>query len=246
MDIRQALLSLMGRDSDDEPANGRPSRLSRASESFQTRFNGLANSTRQRLPLRVIDALSHSGIPGWEGMSRERYAQDASDYGLEAPSGAPVQDSLRTALRDALAGGEAIDPDAAYSAPLPGAVRGTAPPDAPQGPPQTQLDNQAFLDARTRARTAIAQEGTPYLSDPNVQGAGQALAAAVDQNRASQQEVERRQGVSWDQWWRHRGRQDPRNVPPISPQTYDLLQRYRWGRTPDPNQLAGQRRPGPR
>lgn len=244
MDIRQALLSLMGRN-EDETETDQADPMARASNGFQSRFDGLARNTRQRLPRRVVGALAHSGIPGWEGMSRERYAQDASDHGLEAPTTAPVSGTLRTALRDALVGGEAIDPDT-YSQPLPGVAHGVAPPDAPHGPAQTQLDNQAFLDARTRARTAIAQEGTPYLSDPNVQGSGQALAAAVDQNRAAQQEVERRQGVSWDQWWHHRGRQDPRNIPPPSLETYDLPRRYRWGRAPDPNQLARQRRPEPR
>lgn len=238
MDIRQALLSLMGRN-EDETEDDQADPLARASNGFQSRFDSMARNTRQRLPRRVVGALAHSGIPGWEGMSRERNVQEASDYGLEAPTGAPVQDSLRTALRDAMVGGEAINPDT-YAPPVPGALRGRAPPDAPQGTSQAQLDNQAFLDARTRARAAIAQEGTPYLSDPNVQRSGQALAAAVDQNRAARQEVQRREGVSWDQWWHHRGRQDPRNIPPLSIETYDLPQRYRWGRAPDPNQGSQQ------
>ncbi len=235
MDIRQALLSLMGRN-EDEPEDDQPSFLERESARFQGRFDGLARDTRQRLPRRVVGALSNSGIPGWEGMSRERYAQDASDYGLEAPTTAPVSGTLRTALRDALVGGEAIDPDT-YSQPLPGVVRGVAPPDAPQGPSQAQLDNQAFLDARTRARAQIEHEGSPYLSDPNVQRSGQALAAAVDQNRASQDELRRRQGVTWNDWWHYGGRQAG---------VTDLGQTaYRFGRTP-PRYSAESRRPGPR
>mgnify|MGYP007071607891 CR=1 FL=1 len=236
MDIRRALLSIMGRNEDDEPSNGRPSRLAQASQDFQTRWNGAARDMRQRLPSGVVGALAHSGIPGWEGMSRERNAQDARDFGLESPTNAPVSPTLRTALRDALTGGDLIGAET-YSAPIPGVAHGMAPPDGPQGPPQAQLDNQAFLDARTRARAAIAQEGTPYLDDPNVQASGQALAAAVDQNRASQDELRRRQGVSWDDWWHFGGRQAGVTDP--------SLPAYRFGRAP-PRYRAESRRPGPR
>lgn len=127
-----------------------------------------------------------------------------------------------------------------------GALRGLAPPNAPQGPSQAELDNQAAREAILRARRAIQEEGAPIFNDPMYQQSGQALASAVDQNRAAEEEMRRRQGVTWQQWWHHRGRQDPRNIPPPSLATYDLPQRYRWNEAPDPNQLARGRRPGPR
>lgn len=235
MDIRQALLSLMGRD-EEAPANGRPSRLARASQDFQSRFNGLANSTRQRLPLRVVGALSDSGIPGWGGMRQARNVQDASDFGLEAPSAAPVSDPLRLALRDTLVGGGSFAPET-YNTQTPTVARGREPPSAPQGPPQAQLDNQAFLDARTTARAQIAQEGVPYFQSPSVVEAGNAMAASVDQNRMSQDEMRRRQGVLWEDWWHYGGRQ----AGPTDPSQ----PAYRFGRAP-PQYSAESRRPGPR
>lgn len=39
-------------------------------------------------------------------MRRARNAQDASALGLDAPTTAPVSNSLRTTLRDAIVGGE--------------------------------------------------------------------------------------------------------------------------------------------
>lgn len=128
-----------------------------------------------------------------------------------------------------------------------GPRRGLEPPTAPQPQTQAEMDNIAAQEAIARARRAIREEGVPIFNDPAYQQSGQAMAAAVDQSRAAEAEMERRQGVSWDQWWHHRGRQDPQNIPPLSLETYDLPRRYRWGPAPDPNQLSRQRpRPRPR
>ena len=123
-----------------------------------------------------------------------------------------------------------------------GAVRGVVPPSAPQGMTQADLDNQAAREAIQRAQLAIRDEGFPTFNDPAYQQAGQAMASALDQNRADVAEMQRRQSVPWEQWWHHRGRQDANHE--ITAEDQNLLTRYRWGAAPDPSQFA--RHPPPR
>jgi hypothetical protein len=104
------------------------------------------------------------------------------------------------------------------------------------------MENQAWQEANRMAQEYIAQNGTPYFSSPSVLNAGDAMASAVDRNRAAQQEVARREGVSWEDWWRFHGRQDQSN-PSASP--FDLRNAYRTG--PAPARFgARSQRPGPR
>lgn len=205
--------------------------MARASRDFQGAFDGAARRTRQALPQSFVRAMSESGIPGWGGLSRARNVQEASDLGLVAPSQAPVSNALRASLGDVRLHADALDAPIP-AAPPPGVRRGVAPPDAAQGPSQTQQDNQAFREALLAARNAIRTEGMPVFGDPSYQHAGQAYAQSMDEYRAAQDEVARREGVSFEQWWRHRGRQDA-NRPP-APE--DFVRRYRWGPAPDPNQ----------
>lgn len=119
--------------------------------------------------------------------------------------------------------------------------RGTAPPSAPMQS-QAELDNQAWQEAQMRARLAIQQDGVPYFESPSVVNAGDALASAVDANRAAEMEQARREGVSWEDWWRFHGRQDQSN-PGALP--FDLRNAYRTG--PAPARFgARSQRPGPR
>lgn len=208
--------------------------MARASRDFQGAFDGAARRTRQALPPSVIRAMSESGIPGWGGLSRARNVQDASDLGLVAPSQAPVSNALRASIGDVVAPGYASDGASAQTPAASSARRGVVPPSAAAGPSQAQQDNQAFREALIAARAAIRTEGTPVFDDPSYQRAGQAYAHSMDDYRAAQDEVARREGVTWDQWWRHRGRQDA-NRPP-APEDYDFARRYRWGQAPDPNQ----------
>lgn len=230
MDLRQALRDWFGEDA----RQRRSAAFSRASQDFQGAFDGAARNTRQALPIPVVRALSSSGIPGWEGLSRARNTQDASNLGLEAPSQAPVSNALRVSI------GDVMLPDGAQQAPpmtaaeTGGVRRGVAPPNAAPGPSQAVQDNQAFREALRAARAAIRTEGAPVFRDRPYQMAGQAYAQSMDDYRAAQAEVERREGVSWDQWWRHRGRQDANRQ--VAPEDMDWARRYRWGPAPDPNQ----------
>lgn len=209
--------------------------IARASRGFQGAFDGAARRTRQALPAPVLRALSASGIPGWQGLSRARNMQDARNIGLEAPSQAPVANALRVSLGEAMLPGEMPQAPSPISAVDPSGVRrGVEPPSAPLGPSQAAQDNQAFREALMAARAAIRTEGAPVFRDRPYQHAGQAYAESMDDYRAAQAEVDRREGVSWDQWWRHRGRQDANR--PVAPEDYDFARRYRWGRAPDPNQ----------
>lgn len=209
--------------------------MARASRDFQGAFDGAARRTRQALPPSVIRAMSESGIPGWEGISRARNVQDASDLGLVAPSQAPVSNALRASIGDVVVTPGYASDGAPMQAPTTStARRGVAPPSAPPGPSQTQQENQAFREALLAARAAIRTEGTPVFSGPSYQRAGQAYAQSIDDYRAAQDEVARREGVTWEQWWRHRGRQDANR--PTAPEDFDFARRYRWGQAPDPNQ----------
>jgi len=208
--------------------------MARASRDFQGAFDGAARRTRQALPPSVIRAMSESGIPGWGGLSRARNVQDATDLGLVAPSQAPVSNALRASIGDVVAPGYATDGAPAPTPSASSARRGVEPPSAPLGPSQAAQDNQAFREALMAARAAIRTEGAPVFRDRPYQHAGQAYAESMDDYRAAQAEVDRREGVSWDQWWRHRGRQDANR--PVAPEDYDFARRYRWGRAPDPNQ----------
>jgi len=239
MDLRQALRDWFGNEQE-----GQPSAMQRASQRFQSGFDNTAIRARQRLPTGVVNALSQSGIPGWQGLRTARNQQDAADFGLEAPTQAPIANDLRAALRDVILPSAQQGVYASSSASVPtGVRRGVEPPDGPQGQSFTEQDNRAFLDARERARALIEQDGSPYLTDPSVQQAGGALAAAVDANRAARDEVARRSGITWDQWWHYRGRQDA-NAPRTAADA-NLMTRYRWGRAPR-YEGAESRRPEPR
>lgn len=122
-----------------------------------------------------------------------------------------------------------------------GPMRGVAPPSAPQVS-QAELDNLAAREAIQRAREALRSEGYPIFNDPAYQQSGQAMADAVDQNRAATAEMQRRQSIPFSAWWHHRGRQDANHE--ITPEDQNPLTRYRWGEAPDPNQLG--RHPPPR
>jgi len=227
MDLRQILRGWFTPDED-----GRTRPLQHASRDFQSGFDGAARSARQGAPVYVLNAMSRSGIPGWQGLARERNVEDARQRGLEAPSSVPVSDALRVALRDTLAS--------------PADTQSYRPSPAPSfdaSAPETASENRAFLDARARAQEAIREEGYPTLNDPAYQQSGQALAAAIDQNRADRAEIERRSGITWEQWWRHRGRQDVNHE--TTPEDTNLLTRYRFGPTPR-YERAESRRPGPR
>lgn len=227
MDLRQILRGWFTPDED-----GRRRPLEHASRDFQAGFDGAARNARQGAPVYVLNAMSRSGIPGWQGMARERNVEDARQLGLEAPSPVPMNDALRIALRDTIA--------------PPADTQGYRPSPAPSfsdSAPETALENRAFLDARTRAQEALREEGYPTFNDPAYQQSGQALAAAIDQNRADQAEIERRNGITWEQWWRHRGRQDANH--PITAEDQNFLTRYRLGPTPR-YERAESRRPGPR
>jgi hypothetical protein len=117
--------------------------------------------------------------------------------------------------------------------------RGMEPPSAAR-PNQADADNQAWQEANRMAQEYIAQNGTPYFTSPSVVNAGDAMASAVDGNRAAQQEMARREGVSWEDWWRFHGRQGEANAAP-----FDLQNAYRPGRAPQ-RYGAQSRRPGPR
>jgi len=118
-------------------------------------------------------------------------------------------------------------------------VGGNAPPSA-TWPNQADVDNQAWQEANRMAQEYIAQNGTPHFTSPSVVNTGDAMASAVDGNRAAQQEMARREGVSWEDWWRFHGRQGEANASP-----FDLQNAYRPGRAP-PRFGAQSRRPGPR
>lgn len=122
---------------------------------------------------------------------------------------------------------------------MPSTGRGMEPPSAAQ-PNQADLDNQAWQEANRMAQSYIRNNGTPYFTSPSVVNAGDALASAVDSNRAAQEEMARREGVSWEDWWRFHGRQGEANAAP-----FDFRNAYRPGRAP-PRFGAQSRRPGPR
>lgn len=204
--------------------------MARASREFQGAFDGAARSTRQALPRSVVRGLSESGIPGWEGMHRERNAQDASNLGLEAPSQVPVVNALRVSMGEVMLPPSAANFTEVYETPTELPRRGLAPPSAPATTHDIQND-QAFREALMRARGAIRTEGLPTFGDRSYQRAGQAYAQSMDDYRAAQHEVARREGVTWDQWWRHRGRQDANR--PVAPEDFDFARRYRWGQAPD-------------
>jgi hypothetical protein len=110
-----------------------------------------------------------------------------------------------------------------------------AAPDTPDTP-----DDIAYREAVLAAQRSIRDEGAPYFRSPSVVNAGDALASAVDANRAAQAEMARREGVSWEDWWRFHGRQGEASAAP-----FDLQNAYRPGRAP-PRFGAQSRRPGPR
>ncbi len=132
---------------------------------------------------------------------------------------------------------QAVQPAAAP----PMARRGIEPPNAPRGtwPSEADANNQAFRDARTRAREQIRNEGYQFV-DPGYIQQGQAYAQAVDRNRAAQAEMQNRENVSWEDWWRFRGRQDGHVVAP-----FDFANAYRAGPVPE-RYSARSRNPGPR
>lgn len=111
--------------------------------------------------------------------------------------------------------------------PMP-ARRGLEPATAPVRP-QADLENQAFAQARQRAQQGIRNEGYPYLRSPSVQDATANRVDAIEQERQARAEQQRREGVSFDQWWRFRGRQDE-NAP--LPRPFDLNSAYRFNSPP--------------
>lgn len=80
-------------------------------------------------------------------------------------------------------------------------------PNAPQGPSQAELEAQAMRDAMARAH---ALRGEP-LYDPNLdtqwRGDRTELDRAREQYAAAEAERARREGVSFEEWWRFGGRQ---------------------------------------
>jgi hypothetical protein len=227
MDLRQILRGWFTPDED-----GRRRPLEHASQDFQSGFDGAARNARQSAPVYVLNAMSRSGIPGWQGMARERSAEDSRQLGLEAPGPVPMNDALRIALRDTIA--------------PPADTQGYRPAPAPSfsdSAPEAALENRAFVDARTRAQEALREEGYPTFNDPAYQQSGQALAASIDQNRADVAEMQRRQSIPWALWWQHRGRQDANHE--TTPEDTNLLTRYRFGPAPR-YERAESRRPGPR
>lgn len=119
------------------------------------------------------------------------------------------------------------------TAPLPtqgagGAPARLEPPDAP--PPVRSLatmENQDWNDAVTRARQGIAQEGVPYAEDQGWLQDQSEMLRALEQERAARAEQERREQVSFEEWWRYGGRQaGPSNDAPA----------YRFTRVPPQRQ----------
>lgn len=141
---------------------------------FRTGFNNAAANVRQSLPRGVLRGLSNSGVPGWEGLLRERGAADAMQAGLQPPahnpppSGSPLQmlalppeamapdqfdqepwrqsrQVAETPLYRPLAVGEAAP------------MRGLEPADAPRSPAAMQEAN-ALRDAVARTQAVMALE----------------------------------------------------------------------------------------
>lgn len=106
--------------------------------------------------------------------------------------------------------------------------RGLEPPSAPQRS-QAEMDNQAFAEARLRAQEGIRNEGYPYWNSPATRDAMGNRVDAIEQERRARAEQQRREGVTFDQWWRLRGRQDE-NAPP--PRPFDLNSAYRFHSPP--------------
>lgn len=180
---------------------------------FRQGFNSAAANMRQALPSGVLGALSDSGIPGWEGLQRAQATANAG--GMDAPGAIPAANGMAL--------GSVIDQPKPLGPQMP-------PPQMPmqsnagmrsQEPlfpgNQAQLDNQAFAEARARARAGIAEEGYPYMSSPSWVQSRTEMDRALDADRAARAEQARREGVSFDQFWRFGGRQDPSQRDPNDP-----------------------------
>lgn len=228
MDIRQALLMLTGRPRDEETSIGE--------------FAG--EDYRRRNP----DDINRRAM--YETRSALRQLVEPVPQAPEATA-PPLAGRRTRGQRSALTLSEAnvtgipSGPDQGMDYPQAGPVLSGARdiiPNAPQGS-QAEQENAAWRDAHSRARQAISQEGYPYFRSPSVVRAGDAMAAAVDTNRAARQEQARREGVSWDNWWHFRGRQDA-DAPLVAP--FDFGSAYRTEPAPYDRYSARQRNPGPR
>lgn len=123
---------------------------------FRSGFDQMAVNARQGLPRRAVTALSNSGIPGWQGLARQRSMTDAVQAGLAAPQQVPQQRGV--SLSEVLAGGSADDVPAPPMPALP--PRGFAPPEAPAVSPY-EMENEAFRRALERARGSMRGNPDP-------------------------------------------------------------------------------------
>lgn len=234
MDIRQALLSLMGRgNAEPAPRRGQINQTDTSGEwgrhapSFAVGPGALTSPSIGPGPLlaeRVgVERPYRPAYPVGPGAMLDGYAQPADTAAWRQPATEQIPGSSVTPLP---VGSEAPR-------------RGLEPPNA-QRQPQAEMEAQALREALQRAHQATQTEGVPYFRSPSVVNAGDALAAGVDSDRAARDEQSRREGVSWEDWWRLHGRQDGHAVAP-----FDFENAYRTGRAP-PRFSAQSRRPGPR
>ncbi len=209
MDIRQALLSLMGRGGDEETASY---------------LNDPATQPRANAPVqgRILRRGRGRPVSGYGDVApMPPQGMQASRYGDVAPSSPGAYGDFAGYANNRL--GLRVPGSPAPQARVSNARNII--PDAPVNGSMAADDNAAWQDARRRARASIAQEGYPYFQSPTVRDAGAALARSVDEDRALRAELARRQGVSWQDWWHFGGRQAGVNEPNAPA--------YRFGRAPD-------------
>lgn len=186
---------------------------------FRLGFDTAAANVRQALPDSILGALSNSGIPGWQGLQRAQATARAA--GMDAPGEIPLPQG--TGLGAVMSQPKPLGPPPMpVNGPVNMGMR-----DASIFPPnQAQIENRDWADARARAIAGIQEEGYPYMSSPSWVASRVEMDRALERNRAARAERERREGVSFEQWWRHGGRQDPSQYDPDDPA-------YRFSRLPE-------------
>lgn len=179
---------------------------------FRAGFDSAAANVRQALSHDVLGALSNSGIPGWEGLQRAQATANA--VGMDAPGAIPTTNGV--ALGSVIDQPKPLGPQTPPPRPMQSNAGMRAQEPIFPGN-QAQIDNQAFAEARARARAGIAEEGYPYMSSPSWVQSRTEMDRALDADRAARAEQARREGVSFDQFWHFGGRQDPSQRDPNDP-----------------------------
>lgn len=106
-------------------------------------------------------------------------------------------------------------------------------PNAPR-PSDAELEAQAMRDAMATARASMQTEPVPYNTNARWVEERDAIERLRQRDRQAQAEMARREGVSFEDWWRFGGRQD---------EDWTMDQpAYRLSRLPDENRTASSRR----